>query len=190
MDLSRYGTGILASAIAEFVSSFYFVFCSCVATTLWSTHTESSILFIAVLSGLILAVLSYCSCEITNACANPVVTTALYLTQRLDRLRFLLFIPAQVLGGLWITLSSNERMRVDESWQARVSACEFPQFSCPGQTRTRVCMRVDWILPVKRAKTLSWKFEPVQSLLRANMGESCMQHSSTFRSSWTLFNVE
>ncbi len=99
MDLSRYGTGVLASAMAEFVSSFYFVFCSCVGTTLWSPHTESSILFIAVLSGLSLAVVSYCSCEITKACANPGVTIALYLAQRLDRLRFLLFIPAQVLGG-------------------------------------------------------------------------------------------
>ena len=100
MVLSRYGTGVLASTMAEFVSSFYFVFCSCVATTLWSTHTESSILFTAVLSGVSLAVVSYCSWEITKASANPVVAIALYLTQRLDRLRFFLFIPAQVLGGL------------------------------------------------------------------------------------------
>ena len=100
MVLSRYGTGVLASTMAEFVSSFYFVFCSCVATTLWSTHTESSILFMAVLSGVSLAVVSDCSWEITKACANPVVAVSLYLTQRLDRLRFVLFIPAQVLGGV------------------------------------------------------------------------------------------
>ena len=99
MDLSRYGTGVLASTIAEFVSSFYFVFCSCVATTLWPNHTESSVLFIAVLSGLSLAVVCDCSLEITKAFANPVVTIALYLTQRLDRLRFVLFIPAQIVGG-------------------------------------------------------------------------------------------
>ncbi|XP_028404951.1 lens fiber major intrinsic protein-like isoform X1 [Dendronephthya gigantea] len=100
MDLSRYGTGVLGSTIAEFASSFYFVFCSCVATTLWPNHTESSVLFIAVLSGLILAVVCECSLEITKACANPVVTIALYLTQRLDRLRFVFFIPAQILGGV------------------------------------------------------------------------------------------
>ena len=99
MVLSRYGTGVLASTIAEFVSSFYFVFCSCVGTAIWSTDTESAILFMAVLSGLSLAVVSHCSCEITKACANPVITVALYLAQRLDRLRFVLFIPAQILGG-------------------------------------------------------------------------------------------
>lgn len=107
MDLSRYGTGVLASAIAEFVSSFYFVFCSCVAMTLWSAQNESSLLYISVLSGLSIAVVSYCSCEITKASANPVVTIALYLSQRLDRLRFFLFLPAQILGGLWLFTIGN-----------------------------------------------------------------------------------
>ena len=107
MDSSRYGTGVLASAIAEFVSSFYFVFCSCVAMTLWSARSETSVLYISVLSGLSLAVVSYCSCEITKACANPVVTVALYLSQRLDRLRFFLFLPAQILGGLWFFTMGN-----------------------------------------------------------------------------------
>ena len=102
MDSSRYGTGVLASAIAEFVSSFYFVFCSCVGVTLWSARNESSLLYFSVLSGLSIAVVSYCSCEITKASANPVVTIALYLSQRLDRLRFFLFLPAQILGGLWL----------------------------------------------------------------------------------------
>lgn len=100
MASSLFGMGIFASTIAEFAASFYFVFCAGVGTTLWKSRTETSVLFIAVLFGLNLAVVSYCSCEITLACANPVVTVALYLTQRLDRLRFLLLVPVQVLGGL------------------------------------------------------------------------------------------
>lgn len=113
----EHGTGVLASVIAEFVGSFYFVFCSCASTTLWPQYSNSPVLPVAVLSGLALAVVTLCSSGISNGFVNPVVTVAFYLTQRLCRLRFFLYVPAQILGGIagaafhYVTTPKQERDR-------------------------------------------------------------------------------
>ena len=100
MDTERYGRGSIASVFAEFLGSFYFSFSSCVATTYWPQYSENTVINVAVLCGLSLAVIGHCTSGISNGYINPVVTVALYLTQRLSRMNFLLYIPAQILGGL------------------------------------------------------------------------------------------
>lgn len=97
----QYGTGVLASAVAEFIGSFYFVFFSCASTTFWPQGSKYSVLPVAALSGLALAVVTHCTSTISNGFVNPVVSVSLYLTQRICRLRFFLYLSAQILGGLW-----------------------------------------------------------------------------------------
>lgn len=98
----QYGSGVLAAAVAEFLGSFYYVFCSCASSTFWAQGSGdiSAVLPVAVLSGLALAVVTHCTSAISNGFVNPVVSLALYLTQRICRLRFFLYVAAQILGGL------------------------------------------------------------------------------------------